>query len=251
MANLPIPEDIFGRLTLIDEYGNNQDGENNEADPASLINNYQPLLLTDFNLNRQLPQDPLATQLYRDAMSVPANQIPVFAAPVLGTNFPIGDPNYITQPRNTSLLPCLIAAQASQVDFREYDIVSGRNLLGKIAMNEREEFAVGVMRHGNTLLLRRYYGRRNINRNDPGFLFEEMCTPGYPANAEYKYLIQGKIGSLKTLVTAEIDAVSNEGNQNNRSIELTCRREENIRGRANVWFQTFLSKLDDFIEFYY
>ncbi|CAF1232122.1 unnamed protein product [Adineta steineri] len=239
MANLPIPQDIFSRLTFIHEYEKNQDGENNTVDPASIINDYQPHILTNFNLSHHLPPDHLATQLYRDAMTVPADRIPLFIPPAIGTNFPIGDPNYITQPRNTSLLPALIAAQAIKVDFRQYDIVSERNSLRKIAMNVKI-YAVGVMRYGKTLLLRRY-GRRSVNRNDVGILFEEMCTPNYPSGAEYKYLIEGRIGTLRTLVTAEIDAVSNGNNQNNNSIELTCRKEEKFQNKVDVWLQTFLS----------
>ncbi|CAF1272770.1 unnamed protein product [Adineta steineri] len=239
MANVSISEDIFNQLTFIREYENNQDGENNAIDSGSIINGYQPRILTDFNLDWQLPADHLAIQLYRDATTVPANRIPFFTAPAINTNFPVGDPNYIPQPRNTSFLPCLIAAKATQVDFRQYDIVSERNSLRKIAMNA-EKYAVGVMRYGRTLLLRRY-DRRSINRNNVGFLFEEMCTPSYPPGAEYKYLIEGRIGTLRALVTAEIDAVSNENTQTNNSIELTCRKEEKIHNRVDAWLQMFLS----------
>ena len=101
MTNLPISEDIFGRLTCIREYDNNQDGGNNVADSASLINEHQPHILTDFNLNWHLPKDHLATQIYRDAMTVPTNQIPFFTTPAIGTIFPIGDPNYIPHPHPT------------------------------------------------------------------------------------------------------------------------------------------------------
>ena len=248
MANSPIPLDIFDRLTLIRQFDNNQDGEDGAIDPLLLINGYKPHVLTAFNLNWHLPKDHLATQLYREAITVPANRIPVYTAPAIGVNFPVGNPNFIPQPRNTSLLPCLITAQTIRQDFRQYDIVSERNSLRKIAMNVGR-YAVGVMRHGKTLLLRRY-GRRSVNRNDFGFLFEEMCTPGYPSGAQYKYLIDGTIGTFRTLVTAEIDAVSDEGNQHNNSIELTCRKGKNIQDRTDVWLQTFLSKFDEFIPCY-
>ncbi|UJR19875.1 hypothetical protein I4U23_023008 [Adineta vaga] len=135
MSNLPIPEDIFDRLSFICEYDNNQSEGNDATDTASLINDYQPRLLTNFDLIWNLPENHLATPLYRDAIKVPANRMPYFTAPAIGTNFPRGDPNYIRQPRNTSLLPSLIDAQAIRVDFRQYDIVSGRNSLRKIAMN--------------------------------------------------------------------------------------------------------------------
>lgn len=243
MANLPpIPEDIFQRLTLIAEYNSNKDGENNPMDGAFLINDYQPHVLTDFNLKLNLPEDHLAIREYQDVTTVPANRIPIFTSPIIGTEFPICGPNYINGPRNDSLLPILIAAQAINEDFRQYDIVSGRGLLRKIAMNN-EKYAVGVMRHGRTLLLRRY-GILTINRNDLGFLFEEMCTPGYPQDAEYKYLIKATIGTFRTLLVAEIDAVAPRDNLNapNNSLELKCSRAENLQRTDDTWLQTFLSK---------
>lgn len=100
------------------------------------------------------------------------------------------------------------------------------------------EYAVGVMHCDKTLLLRRY-GRRSVDRNDLGYLFKTMCTPGYPSGVGYKYLIEGTIGALRTLVTARIDAVPNEDNQNNNSVELRCRKNENIQNRGTVWLKTF------------
>jgi hypothetical protein len=123
MANLPIPQDVFDRLTLVRQFDNNQTEANDTFDLLSLVNNYDSRVLTAFNLSWYLPADHLATQLYREAITVPANRIPYFTAPRLGENFPVGDQNYIDQPRNTSLLPILIAAQAARVDFRQYDIV--------------------------------------------------------------------------------------------------------------------------------
>jgi hypothetical protein len=104
------------------------------------------------------------------------------------------------------------------------------------------KYAVGVMRHGRTLLLRRY-GRRSVNRNDIGYLFEQICTPDYPSSVEYKYLIEGTIGTLRTLITAEINAVPKESDN---SIELTRRKQELNQNRSDVWLQTFLSKLGNF-----
>lgn len=73
MANLPMPQDIFGRLTLISEYENNQNGGEIADDQAALINNYQPHILTDLSIAWQLPEDRLAVREYRDATTVPAN----------------------------------------------------------------------------------------------------------------------------------------------------------------------------------
>ena len=213
MNNPPIPAAILKRLSRVGEFQYNFNEMDEEADPMGLVNHYAPRVLTRFNLNWHLPTDHLAKNAYRDVLTIPAGQIPIYTVPQINNSFPAGNADNIDPLVPASLLPILIPAQDVGVDFRLYDIVSERNSLKKIGRNA-EEYIIGVTRRGKTLFLRRYDDRqRNQNdqqmdRNDPGHLFQQMCTPGYNLQAEYKHLIAGRIGTFQTLITAEIDVVS-------------------------------------------
>ncbi|CAF1339333.1 unnamed protein product [Adineta steineri] len=217
MHNPPIPEAILNRCVLIKKFQSNQNEINEEVDPMGLISGYQPHILNRFNINRYLPDDHRAIQSYRDVLTIPAEQVPIFSAPQLNTLFPALPPNEIPQPKYSSLLPILIPAQAVDIDFHQYDIVTERNSLLKIASTHKE-CIVGVARCGKTLFLRRY-DRRRANQNDAGYQFERMCTPGYDLEVEYKYLIEGYIGNFQTLITAQVHSVSED---DGLPIELKC-----------------------------
>ena len=241
MNNSLIPTSALERLNLVGEFQYNLSEMDEEADSMGLVNRYAPHVLTSFNINWNLPADHLATGKYRDVLTIPAGNIPVFTAPHINNLFPGGNADNIDPLVHASLLPILIPAQAVGVDFRQYDIVSERNSLKKIGMNA-EEYIIGVIRRGGTLFLRRY-DNRPVNRNDPGHLFKQMCTPGYTLPAEYKHLIAGNIGTFRTLITAEIDAVSPD---NGSCLQLKCpQRGVNLR-LDDKWLQMFLGEFNYF-----
>ena len=111
----------------------------------------------------------------------------------------------------------------------------------------RERYAIGVIRYGNTLLLRRYDDQKSIDMNDVGHVFDQMCTANYQPGSTYKQLIEGNIGNFRTLITADIDAVSQE---NGSTIELKCRRDHNEQYFDDIWLQVYLSKLNNLIKIY-
>jgi len=240
--NIPlITQDILNRLERIREFHNNQAAGNNEPAPALSIDNYRPQVLAKFNFDWRRLTNHLDINLYRAGTTVPATQIPYYTEPIQDQEFPVVADDYIQEPDYINFFPALVAAQEVREDFRAYDIISERSSLRKVGMN-KDKYVIGVMCHRSKLLLRRYENQP-FNRNDIGHLFERMCTPGFAADVEYQHLIGGQIGTLKTLITSQIDAVSTE---NNGSIELKCReqelRPEKIR---DIWFQMFLSKFDD------
>ncbi|UJR18021.1 hypothetical protein I4U23_004922 [Adineta vaga] len=109
------------------------------------------------------------------------------------------------------------------------------NSLRKIAMNN-ENYVIGVKRIGSTLFLRRH-DKRLINKNDVGFRFEQMCRPNYHLDAEYKLLVEGCFGNLRTLITAEADAVCKP----HRTMEFKSRLDSNhINQPANCGVSTVI-----------
>jgi len=155
MNNSPILQYVLDRLILVREFNNNEAEINNALVPFTLVNSYAPRVITDFNIKWDRPDDHLDIVSYRNCLTVPANQFPYFTASSIDDYFPQENPNFIAQPRYTSILPLLITAQNAKIDFRRYDIVSERNSLRKTAMN-KEEYVIGVVRFGRTLLLRRH-----------------------------------------------------------------------------------------------
>jgi hypothetical protein len=243
MNNLPIPQGIIDRLVHINEFQNGQPQLDGAPNGQSLTNMYQPHDLIDFNLNRILPEDHLAVHEYQKVITVPADRIPTFVAPNIPQDFPKRGQNTIQKPENTSFLRLLIPMKAAGVVFHNYDFICEKNSLRRIGIN-REEYVMGVIRYGNTLLLRRYDRQEPMDMNFFAHVFKQMCTPDYPPGASYKKLIEGNIGNLRTLITAETDAVSRE---NGNSIELKCKREGDERYFEDFWLQAYLSKFNNLI----
>jgi len=79
--------------------------------------------------------------------------------------------------------------------------------------------------------------------SDVGHRFEHICTPGYASDVDYGQLIEGHIGELRTLITAEVDAVFR---RSKKSIELKCQQRINDTYFPDTWLQAFLSKLNNF-----
>jgi len=242
MNNSPIPQCIIDRLVHINEFQNGQAQLDGAPNGQSLINMYQPHDLIDFNLNRILPEDHLAVQRYQEAITVPADRIPTFVAPNINQDFLQPGQNRIQKPEDTSFLSLLIPMKAAGVVFHNYDFICAKNSLCRIGMN-KGQYVIGVIRYGNTLLLRRYDHQRAMNLNDVGQVFKQMCTPDYPPDASYKKLIEVNIGNLRTLITTDINAVSQE----NGKIKLKCKSGHNEGNFNDLWLQAYLSKFNNLI----
>jgi hypothetical protein len=102
-----------------------------------------------------------------------------------------------------------------------------------------ENYTIGVVRFGSTIFLRRYDTYRTIDKNDIGYRFEQMCTPNSYLDGNYLQLIEGKIGTLKTLIIAEVDGIERRTGQ---SIELKCHKNSGNQHQQDRWLQAFLSK---------
>jgi hypothetical protein len=201
---------------------------------------YSPRVLGSCTLAWHLPSDPLSIDDYRRCLVIPG-EVPYFIAPPLHSYFPREQPHsFIKQMKLTSILPLLITAQHARIDIRQYDIISERNSFRRIAMNN-ENYTIGVVKFGSTVFLRRYDTYTSINRNDIGYRFEQMCTTGTYLDGNYFQLIEGHIGSLRTLITGEIDTIDQ---QNGQSIELKCCKKNGDREQQDWWLQAFLSKYD-------
>jgi hypothetical protein len=142
----------------------------------------------------------------------------------------------ITKPIHPYILPLLLTAHHARVDVRQSNIVSERNLFRKLAMND-EDSVITIIRFDTILFLRRYPVYHKIDRNDPGFRFEQMCTTN---DGDYPQLIEGQIGELITLMLGKTDSIRRE---NGDSIELKCQRRDLGESMGyNWWSQAFRSK---------
>jgi hypothetical protein len=239
MNELPIDNQTFQRcqIPIIFEVPDDQNG--NAGIMLSLADRYLTTIHGAFNLEWNLPQDYTNIRAYEQCMTIPPN-IPYYRQPNPNTEFPRQLSNRcIPQPDYSSLLPLLIAAYRKNINIGDYNIISERNSLRKLAMNN-EDYVIGVQRFGPTLFLRRY-DHRIVNMNDYGHRFEQMCTPNYHLTANYYQLVEGCFGNLRTLITAETDAISEQ----NEAIELKCRSDPNIpeNDLSQYWLQAFLGKL--------
>jgi len=133
-----------------------------------------------------------------------------------------------------------MTAHQAGVDVQQYNVVSERNSFRKLAMNN-EDFVITVVLFDSTLFLRRYANYRAINKNDPGYRFEEMCTTTmYNLEGDYHQLIEGQIGDLRILMLGETDAIRRG---NGESIELKCHRPNPSKSLQHDWWsQAFLSE---------
>jgi hypothetical protein len=230
-----LSNELFNRLQLIIAF---EDYPSEIDNTLSFVDLYSPRVLGTCSLAWHLPSDHLNIQYYRNCLVIPG-EIPYFVSPRLPSYLPPKQQNtFVRQPRFTSLLPLLLTAQHFGVDIRQYDIVSERNSFRKIAMNN-ENYTIGVVRFGSTIFLRRYDTYRTIDKNDIGYRFEQMCTPNSYLDGNYLQLIEGKIGTLKTLIIAEVDGIERRTGQ---SIELKCHKNSGNQHQQDWWLQAFLSK---------
>ncbi|CAF4119648.1 unnamed protein product [Adineta steineri] len=191
-----------------------------------------------FNLKWNHSHHPTDIPAYKKCTIIPA-RIPYYKKPKDGVAFPAEIPNLVIhQPDYVSILPLLISARHYQVDIQEYDIISERNSFRKIVMNN-ENYVISVQKIGSTVFLRRHDEHPDA-MNSFGHRFERLCTPGYITKASYYQLIDGNIGKLRTLISAETDAVIT----NEHAIELKCSTYSNMNWNYldQPWLQTFLSK---------
>ena len=204
---------------------------------SALADTYSPHVCATFNRNLHLPQDFMSIRDYDPCITTPA-RVPRYREPTPDSVFRVRDgERIINQPNYTSLLPLLISASCNRINIMQYHIISERNSLRKIAMNN-ENYVIGVQKLGSTLFLRRYDHRR-VDMNDAGYRFEQMCTPNYDEIASYHRLIGGCLGELSTLIAAETDAMSVD----NQAIEVKCRlNQSTVRDPIDCWLQAFLGK---------
>jgi hypothetical protein len=240
MSELPIDNQTFQhcQFPIVCEVSDDQNW--NAGIMLPLADQYSATILGAFNLEWNLPQDYTNIRAYEQCITIPPN-IPYYREPNPNIKFSRQSPNgRIHQPDYSSLLPLLIAADRNNINIRQYNIISERNSLRKLAMNDKD-YVIGVQKFGPTIFLRRY-DRRRVNMNDYGYQFEQMCTPNYDLTANYFQLVEGRFGNLRTLITAETDAIYE---QNEEAIELKCRLNPNIpeNDSSQYWLQAFLSKL--------
>jgi hypothetical protein len=233
-----LPNDLFTRLQFViafDDYP----PQLSDMSP-SLMDSYSPQVLGSCTQAWRLPKNALDVSEYRRCIILPG-QAPYYNPPPLPSPLPPGSSNsFITKPIHPSILPLLLTALHARVDVRQYHIVSERNSFRKLAMND-EDFVITVTRFDSTLLLRRYAAYNRIDRNDPGYRFEQMCTTndGY-YDGNYQQLIEGQIGELRTLMLGETDSIRRE---NRDSVELKCQRRDLAKSMEHDWWsQVFLSK---------
>lgn len=230
--------DLFTRLQFVIAY-DDYPSQLSDISPT-LIDSYLPRVLGSCTLPWRLPKDPLSVSEYRRCIVLPGRP-PYYDPPPLPSSLPSGSSNSrINKPIHPSILPLLLTAHHARVDVRNYNIISERNAFRKLAMND-EDFVITVVRFDSALFLRRYPAYHGIDRNDPGYLFEQMCTTTDGSfNGDYLQLIEGQIGELKILMLGETDSIKRE---NNESIELKCHRRDLTKSMEHDWWsQAFLSE---------
>lgn len=241
MSDSTIRKSIFDDCELSVEFTN---AYSQSLDPlmlSSLTSTYTARVCGAFNLKLDLPNDHTCIKKYSQCIITPA-VIPLYQEPSCNSTFPGRSHNSFITQQPSSLLPLLIGAYRSNIDIRQYHIISERNSLRKIGLCN-ENYAIGVRKMDSVLFLRRH-DRRVVDMNDFGLRFERMCTPDYHVNASYHELVEGCIGDLRMLISAETDAVTKD----NKAIELKCTLKPGLDNRKahDLWLQTFLSKLDKF-----
>ena len=248
MGELPIDNETFRRCQMLFAFQDLDDQNSNSSANPVLVRDYSPGVCAQFNLAWALPEDYTSIQAYEQCIGIYPS-IPYYTQQKPGSKLPpMRRKRRIPQPKYSSLLPLMIVAQRNDINIDYYQVVSERHCLRKIAMNS-EDYVVGVQKFGQTLFLRRYDCRR-VNMNDHGYRFEEMCTPHYRLRAGYYQLIEGRFRNIRTLITAETDAIDR---QNGQAIELKCRVNENVsaQDRSKYWLQAFLGKLSSQFLFFY
>lgn len=233
MNNSNILDDVLDRCGIPIPFNDN---EYPTADVSQ--ETYSPRRVTTYNLHRAHHYHPTSIQGFLGCMPTPV-QVPRYRKPSLGAEFPPAPiQRVIRQSPYASILPILIATNRAQIDIQRYDVVSERNSFRKIATNS-QRYVISVQKCGRTLFLRRHDDRL-INLQDFGYRFEQLCTPDYDLHANYYQLIEGRLGDLTTLISAETDAVAAD----EQPIELKCKLNGMLhpRDRLDFWLQAFLSK---------
>ncbi|CAF1378754.1 unnamed protein product [Adineta ricciae] len=227
---LPISDDIFNRASQCITF------ESDDSVVAVQYNNYKPKILASFSITQSLPADHVNIGQYNQCISYRL-RIPCYDQPQVNSTFPRQVRKaFIPQPEKTSILPILIAAHCHRVDIHKYDVISERNSLMKIALNEAK-YVVGVKKIDQTLFIRRH-DKRSIDFNSTEFRFERMCSHEHHQHLRFKRLIEGQIGDFATLITAQADAIHRQTGQ---AIKLKSRTNGNdIGNRADCWLQAFL-----------
>jgi hypothetical protein len=236
--------ELSNRLQLIIAFEDDPSNIDHTLSSCSFVDLYSPRTLGSCTLAWHLPSDPLNIQYYRNCLVIPG-EVPYFVSPSVGSYLPPEQHNsLVRQPRFTSILPLLLTAQHVGIDIRQYGIISERNSLRRIAMNN-ENYTIGVVRFGSTIFLRRYDTYETVDKSDIGYRFEQMCTADNYLDGNYLQLIAGQIGSLKTLITGEVDAIERQTRQ---SIELKCHKKGGHQHQHDWWLQAFLSESNIFCD---
>ncbi|CAF4038197.1 unnamed protein product [Adineta steineri] len=234
---LSIRDAIFDRAQQCLQFENEYNQALDENLSGTLLNNYAPKILGSSNFKLHVHEDHLNIYQYEKCI-LEKLQIPYYNQPKLNSKFPHRIHNgVIPQARKTSILPILIMAQRYKVDIHKYDIICERNSLRNIAMN-KNLYVMGVKKIGKTFFLRRH-DKRFVDKNQAGYRFEQMCIREYNSSTCFKQLVEGNIGTFKTLITAETDAIDEQTHQ---GIELKSRYNSiDIYDQEDSWLQTFLS----------
>ncbi|KAG4070817.1 hypothetical protein HA402_011043 [Bradysia odoriphaga] len=198
-----LPNGLIARLKFITTF---------EEDPVELtiesaiFESYVPRVLSSCSTPVKLPANPLDVEAFKRSVKMPG-QAPLFRQPKLPQRIPaLSKRKMVVEPKYPSLIPLLMTAHFSGINLRLYHVVSQRNSLRKLAMND-EDFVVNVVRFESTLYLRRFSQYRTSDKNNIGFRFEEMCVSGRKDNFDFNQLIDGKIGEFKVLMMGEVDTI--------------------------------------------
>ncbi|XP_037042268.1 uncharacterized protein LOC119078705 [Bradysia coprophila] len=203
---------------------------------SSIFESYVPRMLGSCSTLVKMPGNPLDVKAFKGSVKIPG-RAPFFRQPKLPQRVPaVSKPRMIVEPKYPSLTPILMTAHFSGINLRLYHVVSQRNSLRKLAMND-EDFVVNVVRFGSTLYLRRFLHYRTTDRNNIGFRFEEMCT-GSRENFDFNQLIDGRIGGYKILMMGKVETIRKGSGE---SIELKCQKHRaNMADKVDWWLQAYL-----------
>ena len=234
-----LPNGLLARLQLVitlDEYPPQL-----TDDAISLLDSYSPSVFGSCTLRWYRPRNPLNVAEYRRSIRLPG-QAPYLALPVLPCALPPDLPNArVIIPTHPSILPLLLAANYAGVNVQKYDIVSERNSIRQVAMNN-EDYVISVIRLDSTLFLRRYPSYHSVDKNDTGFRFERLCTKknGFLHSDHYQ-LVGSRVGEFQILMLCETDALQSGSLQ---SVELKCSQHNPTKAfKHEWWLQAFLSKM--------
>lgn len=233
-----LPNGIYNRLQFIVEF----EEDSIQFTTESILESYDGVVLSSCSTFYKVPANPLDIVAFESTTKVPGS-IPHLRLPILPRSIPLPKKKGIfVQPKYPSLIPLLMTAKFSKIDTSSYHIVTQRNSLRKLAMND-ESFVLNVVRFGSTLYLRRFAKYRTVDKNNVGFRFEEMCTD--PSNRKYDFnqLIRSRIGQYEVLMMCETDAI----NERNESVELKCKKSDASKSdELDWWLQAHLSKYQQF-----